>query len=174
MFSVLTDLINLEKLKRMEQVHLRGDDSDDLDGYEYVPEALLTSVLDRLTMVAPPRYGSKLCSSSRLASHTVVTMYYVCIGCLSFSMHPQTIGVQKLVRRKPPDDTPEHIEAGVEWALPTLMSWLPVDNIVWLLSLLLCEVKVLVLGSEAGMVSCVVMSLLALMRPLSWVAPLIP
>ena len=38
----------------------------------------------------------------------------------------------------------------------------------------MCEVKIIVIGCEPGMVSCVVLSLLALLRPLSWVAPLIP
>lgn len=37
-----------------------------------------------------------------------------------------------------------------------------------------CEAKVLVVGVEPGLVSCGVMSLLSLMRPLSWVAPVIP
>jgi hypothetical protein len=66
------------------------------------------------------------------------------------------------------------MQQAIDWALPTLLSWLPVDRLVWLLSLLMCEIKVIVVGSEAGMVSCAVMSLLALLRPLAWVAPLIP
>ena len=150
-FGVLTDLITLEKLQRMERAHLRADEGEDLASYSYVPESLLTSVLDRLTSLPPPRYG----------------------GSLSFLMHPTSIPAM-MTRRRPPTDTAEHLEAAAEWALPTLLSWLPVDNLVWLVSLLLCETKVLVVGTEAGMVSCAVMGLLTLLRPLSWVAPLIP
>ena len=40
--------------------------------------------------------------------------------------------------------------------------------IVWAISLLLCEAKVVVVGSESGMVSCAVMGLLVLLRPLDW------
>jgi hypothetical protein len=45
---------------------------------------------------------------------------------------------------------------------------------VWLLSLLMSEAKVVVVGEEAGIVSGAVMGLLALLHPLSWVSPLIP
>lgn len=38
----------------------------------------------------------------------------------------------------------------------------------------MCEAKVIIIGSEPGMVSCAVMGLLALLQPLDWVAPLIP
>ena len=151
-FAVLTDLITLEKLQRMEQAHLRPDETEDLQSYFYVPEGLLSSVLGRLTCVSPPRFG----------------------GSLSFVMHPSSIVANRMTRRRPPPDTAEHLEAAAEWAIPTLLSWLPVDNLVWLVSLLLCEVKVVVVGTEAGMVSCAVMGLLTLLRPLSWVGPLIP
>ena len=51
---VLTDLITLEKLQRMEQARLRSDETEDLQSYFYEPEGLLSSVLGRLTCVSPP------------------------------------------------------------------------------------------------------------------------
>ena len=88
---------------------------------------------------------------------------------------------------------PEHYANAADWALPTLFSWLPaevgrrasyiatsmlhealvslyIQVIVWAISLLLCEAKVVVVGSESGMVSCAVMGLLVLLRPLDWQA----
>jgi hypothetical protein len=38
----------------------------------------------------------------------------------------------------------------------------------------MCEAKLIVVGTEAAMVSCGVMGILSLIRPLSWVSPLIP
>ena len=38
---------------------------------------------------------------------------------------------------------------------------------------MLCEAKILVVGYSPGLVSCGVMGLLSLLRPLSWVAPII-
>ena len=64
--------------------------------------------------------------------------------------------------------------ASSAWALPTLLYWIPVETLVWTIGLVLCEAKVIVVGSEPGMVSCAVLGLLSLIRPLLWLAPLIP
>jgi hypothetical protein len=64
--------------------------------------------------------------------------------------------------------------ASSAWALPTLMSWVPVETLVWTIGLLLCESKIIVVGTEPGMVSCGVMGILSLIRPMLWLAPLIP
>ena len=61
-----------------------------------------------------------------------------------------------------------------EWALPTLLSWMPIETIIWSLSLLLGEAKIVVIGHDYGMVSCAVIGLLVLLRPLDWVSPVIP
>ena len=45
---------------------------------------------------------------------------------------------------------------------------------MWALGLLLAEVKLLIVGTEPGVVSASVIGLLSLMKPLQWVAPLIP
>ena len=72
------------------------------------------------------------------------------------------------VRKAPPASVPEHYANAAEWALPTLFSWLPVDVLLWAVSLLLSEAKLVVVGSESGMVSCAVMGLLVLLQPLDW------
>eukprot|EP01031_Cornospumella_fuschlensis_P045400 gene45400-55551_t len=51
---------------------------------------------------------------------------------------------------------------------------MPPPLLVWTLSLLLSEVKVCVLSSEEGLLSCALSALPLLLRPLDWVAPLIP
>ncbi len=38
----------------------------------------------------------------------------------------------------------------------------------------MCESKLIVVGDEPGIVSCAVIGISALLRPLSWVAPVIP
>jgi hypothetical protein len=61
-----------------------------------------------------------------------------------------------------------------EWSLPVLLSWMPIEIIVLALGFLLCEVKIIVIGSEPGIVTSSVFGLLGLLRPLIWVSPIIP
>lgn len=68
----------------------------------------------------------------------------------------------------------EHMVASSAWALPTLLSWLSVETLVWTIGFLMCEGKLIVVGTEPGLVSCGVMGLLSLLRPMLWLAPLIP
>lgn len=148
-FTAISSMMTAEKLERME---MRNSFSDDpFDNYEYFPTHLLEAVLHQIKNMKPPKYNRDLKIEFIRGIDPVV-----------------------IHRKRPTKDCPEHMHHAVEWALPTLLSWLPVDKMIWLLSLLLCEVKVIVVGCEAGMVSCVVMSLLALLRPMAWVAPLIP
>lgn len=135
--------------------------------YQYLPTMQYTDILNRLSKCAVPSYGSTL-------------RFHACL-----SLNP----VQYL-RAVPSYDLAEHTANASTWALPTLLSWIPVDLLVWVLSLLMydhllalslsyrwvcrCEAKVLVVGYEPGLVSCGVMGLTSLLRPLSWVAPFIP
>ena len=77
-------------------------------------------------------------------------------------------------RQSPPVDLSEHKFRAAEWSLPVLLTWLPPDVIVWTLGLLLVEGKLLVVGDTPGLVCTGVLGLLSLLRPLNWVAPLIP
>ncbi len=152
-FQVIFDLITTERLSRMEAA-VDQSDSDlrySRSAYQYLPQAALDDCLKRLTRVSPPKYGEKL----------------------SFSSSPSIQNVEAF-RPVPQLDYPEHLANAAAWALPSLLSWMPLETLVWTLSLLLTEAKVVVVGFESGMVSCAVMGLLALLRPLDWVAPLIP
>lgn len=62
----------------------------------------------------------------------------------------------------------------MDWCLPPLLSWIKPEVIVRVLSLLLCEAKVFIIGSEAGMVSGSVIGLTSLLLPFQWSAPMIP
>ncbi len=78
------------------------------------------------------------------------------------------------IRMAPPPDFAEHLNNAAEWALPPLLLWLRPETIIWALGMMMCEVKIIVVGEEPGIVSCAVIGLTALLRPLSWVAPIIP
>lgn len=148
-FSAISSMITAEKLERMEIKNVLHDSI--LEYCKYVPVHILEAVLHHIKNIPPPKYNS----NQRIEFIRGVA--------------PITIS-----RKRPMLDFPEHMQNAISWALPMLLSWLPIDRLIWLLSLLMCEVKVVVIGCEPGMVSCVVLSLLALLRPLSWVAPLIP
>lgn len=145
-----------ERLCRMELIALNQKSITDYQTYarsiyEYLPTALLEDVLNRLTHVAAPRYGERIC----------------------FQVNPD-ISINEKIRAIPPVNCAEHHATSADWALPILLSWLPPETLVWVLGMLMCEVKLIVIGVEPGMVSCAVMGLLSLLQPLNWVAPLIP
>lgn len=48
------------------------------------------------------------------------------------------------------------------------------ELLVRAISLLMLEAKLVIVGGECGMVSCAVLGLLVLMKPLEWVNPVIP
>lgn len=152
-FQVIFDLITAERLHRMELAvdHQDSDLSFSRNAYQYLPCMILENVLERLTKLPPPLYNEQY----------------------QFQLSP---GIQPIVsiRHPPPLDFSEHYMNASDWALPTLLSWMPIETIVWTMSLLLSEVKLVVIGSEYGMVSCAVMGLLVLLRPLDWVSPVIP
>lgn len=74
----------------------------------------------------------------------------------------------------PTSGTPEHILRAAEWALPPLIRWLNPKILVWALGLLMCEVKLIVIGVDPAIVSCAVIGLTSLLKPLQWVNPMIP
>lgn len=148
-FSAMSSMITAEKLERMEIKNVLNDSV--LEYCKYVPAHIIEAVLHQIKNIKPPKYNSEQ-----------KIEFIRGVAPITFS------------RKRPTLDFPEYMQHAISWALPMLLSWLPVDRLIWLLSLLMCEVKIIVIGCEPGMVSCVVLSLLALLRPLSWVAPLIP
>lgn len=152
-FQIIFDMISCERLQRMERIA----EVPDIDfkaskqAFEYVPHELLNRALSKLTAQTPPAFNQTL----------RFTMYE---GIQAIEHH----------RSAPLGDLPEHSLRAADWCLPPFLMHLPPELIVWTLSLLLCEAKVLVVGHEVGMVSCAIMSLLLLLRPLEWVSPVIP
>lgn len=155
-FHVIFDIISAERLDRMEAIASQQDSIVDYPAYvrqmyRYLPKELLETILNRLTVLTAPKYG----------------------GRLSFHMNESMV-VNEMLRQFPPMTCAEHYATSAGWALPILLSWMPIESLIWAIGMLMCEVKLIVLGTEPGMVSCAVMGLLALLQPLNWVAPLIP
>lgn len=155
-FHVIFDIISAERLDRMETIAAHQDSIVDYPAYvrqmyKYLPVNLLETILNRLTVLTAPKYG----------------------GRLSFHVNESMV-VNELLRQFPPMTCAEHYATSAGWALPILLSWMPIESLIWAIGMLMCEVKLIVLGTEPGMVSCAVMGLLALLQPLNWVAPLIP
>ncbi len=73
------------------------------NSYQYLPIDILETTLAKLTKVKPPRYGE----------------------AVSFHTFP---GIQPFTkfREQPPPTFAEHYANAAEWALPSLLSWLPV------------------------------------------------
>lgn len=167
-FQVIWDLITTERLHRMEAmaVHMSevpvaeeeaGDQPVahyDRDIYQYLPTMQYSDILGRLSRLPIPRYSTSICFQA----------------CASMGAN----SVNTWLRETPPPDLAESIVNASNWALPTLLSWIPVELIVWVISLMMGEAKIIVVGTEPGLVSCGVMGLLSLLRPLQWVAPIIP
>ncbi len=119
--------------------------------FPYIPTTIFGDVLSRLSHTAVPLFG----------------------GSVSFQVAP-SLSSRTHIRSPPPLDTSESRRSASEWSVPVLLTWLSPDVLVWTLGLLLCETKVLVLADSPGLASTAVLGLLALLRPVKWVAPCIP
>eukprot|EP01039_Chlorochromonas_danica_P000658 gene658-713_t len=155
-FQVIFDLIGSERLLHLESLSSPQPQgvSQLLQSYEYLPRGLFEDVLGRLLVLPPPRFGETL--------------------TFPVSKELKVVSYLRPAPTNKNDSLPEHFIRAADWCLPPFLLHLPPDLIVWTISLLLCEAKVLVVGQEVGMVSCAIMSLLLLLQPLDWVAPVIP
>ena len=91
-------------------------EENDLDRriYQYLPSALLTETLERLSKIAAPKYNEFIKFSVSKSLNTISW------------------------KRSPPImDVSEHALYASEWALPTLLSWIPIELLVWTLGLLM-------------------------------------
>ena len=61
----------------------------------------------------------------------------------------------------------------LEWALPVLLSHVPLKEVLFVLGCMLTEMKVIVKCKDIGVLSACVMALLGLIRPLTWSCPYI-
>ena len=82
--------------------------------------------------------------SNSATNCTILIYNHVVIKCSAHYTALHT-GIKPIesVRVPPPADFSEHYLNSSEWALPTLLSWMPVETIVWALSLLLGTYHVL-------------------------------
>ena len=156
--SPIFDNNNLNKDKNSNKIsglQKSDNNNDNIDVYNtYLNLTIVDDVLNRLVEIQPPKIGQTLFFS-------INTSYNMDI--LYKRTYP-TFGGEEI----------EHYRRAAEWSLPPLLHWIPIDCLIWVLGLLMCEAKVIVVGDEAGMVSCAVMGLLTLLRPLPWCCPLIP
>ena len=153
-FQTLWDILSVERLARMElqATHCTDDPHYDRHSYVYIPSELLRSSLATLATCKPPKFGEKL---SVEICNQIATREWT-------RLIPYTSNIE------------ERHMMYAQWALPVMFEWLPPKIIIWTLSLLLCEAKLLVVGSETGIVTSTIMGLMTLMHPLKWVAPFIP
>ena len=153
-FQILFDILSVERVARMELVaKLSGDDPYcDRHNYEYVPSELLRSILSILSTYPAPKFNQRIVA--QISHH---------------------LAAREWTREMPPSDDYEerHIMFSM-WSLPVVFDWLPPEIIVWALSLLVCEAKLLVVGAEAGIVTSTILGLMTLLHPFNWVAPFIP
>lgn len=167
-FRVIYAIINTERLTRMEMMEALAEfacDGDqaagssssggmtniDRQAYIYLQRSMLEEILEKLIKVRVPRYGD-----------TIV-----------FEVSPSVAAIEYL-RALPSSNFGEHSLTSAEWALPVLLAWVPFETLIWIIGLALCEAKIIVVGTEVGMISSAIAGLLALIHPLKWVAPLIP
>jgi hypothetical protein len=123
--------------------------------YEYLPRSIIQKVLSHLSLVKVPKFNESIEFSWR---------------------NDKSAPPIKLLREKNAGmiKMSEYEFNAAEWSLPALLMWIPPSHLMWLIGLLLTETKVIVIGSEPGLVSCAIMGLLALLRPFTWVMPIIP
>lgn len=126
-------------------------ETKELDLYHYIPSNVYEFVMAKLSVINPPKFGEEI----------------------SLNID-QSLPAVQAIRTKSAGNLPEYFQNSAEWALPPLLHWLDAKTIVWALSLLLSEAKLIILGKDAATVSCAVIGLTALLKPFQWVSPMIP
>jgi hypothetical protein len=169
-FQVLYDIIALEKLKRFELTSTGEDTNYEISKkhYEYLPSDLLSEVLERLSKIPPPKFGSSF--SFQLDQDLQPITFHRS----QYNKNPNKRSSSSSYKQYSSWMSDEYLNNLSEWCLPTLFSWVPPDLLVWCIGLLLLETKIIVVGNETGLVSSVVLGLLTLIKPFEWVSPVIP
>jgi hypothetical protein len=154
-FQTIWDILSSERLARMETLSEFGesDPNCDRNTYEYVPCDLLTEILETLSRSPkrPPKVGEQF--RLQVSEALPVRQWMRATGSAYLEEYQVNIA---------------------NWALPIIFEWLPSEVILWALGLLFGEAKLLIVGSDPGIISSAVMGLMMLMGELKWVAPLIP
>lgn len=152
-FQLIYDLITLERYIRMDLSSVHADSNLEYSRYlyEYVPKDLLSESLEKLSRIHLPRFGE----------------YF------NYQLSPNLPKVSS-IRIRPPEGCFESDNNIADWALPPVLAWLPMETVVWVISLLLTENKLIIVGHDAGMITSLVLGVLVLLRPLEWISPIIP
>jgi hypothetical protein len=78
-----------------------------------------------------------------------------------------------LARPQKENDADEKVALLLQWALPSLLSRLSIDRLLEIVSLLLLEMKLVVVSDEIPLLSSATLGLASLLHPLAWAGPLI-
>ena len=170
-FEIIQQIIHLDEEDRWKE-SMTGRKRTNKEGY--IPSGLLNEVIGRLIKLPAPHYGASLSFNVRLGRSMTVHGLR-----LSPSSHAKIVlngaeMAQTATPSGPGTDWEHHHMSGV-WSLSVLLSpvALPVELLVRLLGLMLCEAKLVILGTDLCLVSAIIMGLQTLIMPLEWVAPAI-
>ena len=150
-FQLIYDIITLERLNRMELLthmtnnfdgQLDTDPSNDNNNlnekllYSYLPDELLNNVMKRLSEITVPKINEKLVFRVGLGMLPIEKVRTFQNGSSNLNSYSAS----------------EYLWNSMEWSLPILFNYLSVDLLIWALSLLLMESKVIIIGTEPGII----------------------
>lgn len=92
---------------------------------------------------------------------------------MSVNVFPSPSPELILTRPHKENDADEKVALLLQWALPSLLSRVSVDRLLQILSLLLVEMKFIVVSDEIPLLSAATLGLASLLHPLGWAGPLI-
>ncbi|GMF19731.1 unnamed protein product [Phytophthora fragariaefolia] len=95
------------------------------------------------------------------------------VDVLSVDVFPSPNSALVLTRPHKENDLDEKVVLLLQWALPSLLSRLSIDRLLQILSLLLVEMKLIVVSDEIPLLSAATLGLASLLHPLGWSGPLI-
>ncbi|KAL7680153.1 putative cDENN domain, tripartite DENN domain-containing protein [Plasmopara halstedii] len=92
---------------------------------------------------------------------------------ISVDVFPSPSLVLTLTRPHNEYDQDEKVALLLQWALSSLLSHLSIDRVLWILSLLLLETKLIVVSDDIPLLSSSTLGFASLLHPLVWAGPLI-
>ena len=175
-FQMLFDIITLERLRIMELTSFSdGSLIHSKASYEYINSELLNSVLQQVVRINPPRFGQTL--SIQINPDVPRIGYHRLHPSLTPGMPSFPSGL--MLEEEDSNNCFAEDEVQVlEWCFPSVLASVTSTHslhcLIWAISLLLLESKVLIVGTEPALVTSTVLSLLLCVRPFEWVSPVIP
>lgn len=168
-FEVIHQIIHLDEEDRWKESMTGGARKA---AESYIPTTLLNEVIGRLIKLPAPHYGASLSFQVRLGRSVTVETQRFSLGVMKALKTAETTAT---VASSEPQTDCEHHHMSVVWSMSALLSPLavPVELLVRCLGLMLCEAKMIILGTDLCVVSAAVTLLQTLLLPLEWVAPAI-